>query len=132
MTRSLNFYAPSKKRQRPEARLQKTLVQILRLQCNPGVLWFSIPNERKSSPIVGAELKAMGLRPGAADLCFVIDGKVFFLELKADKGRVTPEQSAFSADVWNAGGVWRVAFSLEEALDWLTVWGALKGAKVAA
>lgn len=135
MTRTLPFHSKPKTRQRPEARLQKALVQILRLQCNPGVLWFSIPNERRTSPRIGAELKAMGLRPGAADLCFVIEGRARFLELKAEKGRLTDEQKGFCADAYSAGGEYLVAFRLEEAIQILSDWGVFspaKSAKVAA
>ena len=131
-TASLNFYAPSKKKQRPEARLQKAVVQILKLDANPGVLWFSIPNEGKRSVVVGAELKAMGLRPGAADLCFIIRGRAHFLELKADNGKQSPEQLTFAATCAMAGAVYALAWTIGEALAILASWGAILRVRVAA
>jgi hypothetical protein len=131
-TPSLNFYAPSKKKQRPEARLQKAVVQILRLDANPDVLWFSIPNEGKRSVVVGAELKAMGLRSGAADLCFIIRGRAHFLELKADDGTQSPEQVTFAADCTTSGAVYALAWTIGEALAVLTSWGVLLRVRVAA
>ena len=44
------------------------------------MIYFSLPNEGKRSPRTGRELKRMGLRPGAADLCVVIGGRAHSLE----------------------------------------------------
>jgi hypothetical protein len=130
--RSLNFFAQSKKKQRPEARLQKTLVQHVMLTAVPGLLWFSIPNEGKRSVVLGAELKAMGLRPGAADLCFILNGRAHFLELKSEDGRQTSEQVVFAADCAIAGAYYSVVRSIGEALTTLSLWGVIRGLQVAA
>lgn len=134
MTRnaSLNFYAPAHKKQRPEARLQKALVQIVQLQHMPGVLWFSIPNEAKRSEALGLELKRMGLRPGVADLCFIVGGRVHFLELKSRDGKQSPEQVAFAADCAIAGAHYELARDIGEACGVLARWGVMRPVKVAA
>lgn len=134
MTRSpsLNFYAPSHKKQRPEARLQKAIIQVVQLQHMPGVLWFSVPNEGKRSEGLGVELKAMGLRAGVADLCFIVSGRPHFLELKSADGRQSPEQVAFAADCAIAGAHYELARNIGEALDILASWGAIRPVKVAA
>lgn len=132
MTRNLNFYAPAKKQQRPEARLQKAIVGIVALQHLPGALWFSIPNEGKRSEVLGAELRRMGLRPGVADLCFIVNGRAHFLELKAGGGTQSPEQVAFEADCAIAGAHYRVTNDINEALSILTGWNVIRPARLAA
>lgn len=131
MVRSLNFYAPAKKKQRPESRLQKAVVQVVRLTHLPGVLWFSVPNEGKRSVALGDELKRMGLRPGVADLCFIIKGRAHFLELKSADGKQSPEQIAFEADCAIAGAHYAVAKDIDGAMAILRRWGAIRGKGVA-
>ena len=91
-------------RNSPESRMQRALVQIVRLSERPGVVWHSIPNEGARSARFGAELKAMGLKPGVADMIFVIDGKAHYLELKAANGRLSETQRLFAADCRAAFG----------------------------
>lgn len=123
---------PSKKKERPEARFQKSVIQVVQLTHEPGVLWFSIPNEGKRSERLGAELKAMGLRAGVADLCFIINGRAHFLELKSKDGKQTPEQLGFAADCAIAGAHYVLVRNISEALEQLTKWGAIRAVKVAA
>lgn len=130
MTRSLPFHSKPKTRQRPEARLQKALVQILRLQCNPGVLWFSTFNERKGVRAM-ADMKARGLLPGLADMVFVVSGEVMFLELKAENGRLSDSQREFLKAAHAAGARYTVANSFESARQTLEMWGVLRAQKMA-
>lgn len=127
MARSLNFYAPAKKKQHQESRLQKAVVQVVRLTHLPGVLWFSVPNEGKRSVALGDELKRMGLRPGVADLCFIVKGRAHFLELKSADGKQSKEQVAFEADCAIAGAHYAVAKDLDEAMAVLRRWSAIRG-----
>lgn len=128
-TASLKFHTPKKRVKRydrPEARMQKALVQIILLTVKPGVLWFSIPNEGKRSKWLGAELKLMGLRPGAADLCFIRDGKIFFMELKAAGEKQSPAQIAFAGDCLTAGAAYWVADNFKAAVSVLKLWGIIQ------
>jgi hypothetical protein len=112
--------------------MQRALVQIVRLSECPNVIWHSIPNEGARSARFGAELKAMGLKPGVADMIFVIDGKAHYLELKSSTGRLTDTQRLFAADCRAAQIPHGVAYSLDEAVDLLTAWGAIEKISVAA
>jgi len=116
-------------RQCPEDALQMTLVKHLLIRTRPGVVWHSIPNEGVRSPQTGARLKKMGLRPGVADLVFILppEGRAVYLELKAGKdGRQSKEQKQFEADAIAAGARYALARTLDEALKVLLEWGAIK------
>ncbi len=129
MTRALPFYARTRQRRRmaPEASLQVTVVEHLRLTGVSGLCFFRIPNDAKRSAMAGLWEKRMGLLPGAADLCIIVPGKpVLFLELKAAGQKPTPEQTAFAIAVRTAGHEWQWADSIEVALHLLQQWGAIR------
>lgn len=125
----------SKRRDDAEDRLQKALVTVLQIDAAPNVFWCSIPNEGKRGPSVAARLKAMGMRAGAPDLFFIINGHPYGLELKAAAdsvtgrraGKQTPVQRRVEDDWHAAGGTYRVATGIDEATDTLKAWGALQG-----
>lgn len=65
-----------------------------------------LANERKTSFITGTLLKIMGVRAGASDVMLPIarhGHHGLFLELKARKGRMTPNQRKFLADMTTQG-----------------------------
>lgn len=66
------FSKPRRRKIGPEACLQITVVEYLRLAGVPGLLYFSVPNEQKCSVQRGAMLKRMGRLPGVSDLVIVI------------------------------------------------------------
>ena len=68
-----------------------------------------------------------GVFAGASDLLLFHAGQFFALELKAEKGRVTPEQDEFIAAIRDAGGFAWCAKGLDEALITLRFWGLIKG-----
>lgn len=83
-----------KKLKRPEQALQIAAIKFLELAA-PADLFFTainpIPNK---SPIVAALSKAMGLRPGVADLLFIYEGRPLFIEMKAKGGSESDSQEA--------------------------------------
>lgn len=126
-TPSLKLYSKAP-RKHPEAQLQKAVVQYLMLTGAPNMLYFSIPNEAKRSPRTAAELKRMGMRPGVADLCVVIEGKAHFMECKSPDGILSREQEKFRTDCWLIGSPYACVNSINEALTILRGWGALRKA----
>ncbi len=105
--------------QQPEAVLQKAIVGYLALVAprgrrNAPFMWLSIPNESRRSARQGAQLKAMGMLPGAADLMFVAGGRVAFVELKVPGRYQTRTQKAFEAECKHHGVPYIVARSLAE------------------
>lgn len=107
--------------------LQRFVVDTLRLCGSKGVVYFHVPNGESRSKRTGARLKAMGVRPGVADLCIIVPGRpAAFLELKAPKGRLSAEQRVFRAEVEAAGCHYGVAASPEEAIAGLRRIGAIR------
>ncbi len=127
---SLKFYSsPRKKVARPEARLQRTVVQHLMMN---GAFFLQIANEGKRSAVMGHELKLMGMYPGAADLLIVVEGRAHFLELKAPGGVQSASQRDFQFHCKLEKIPYEIVFSLADALKVLTEWRAIKPARVAA
>lgn len=127
--RSFAFHSRRKKREYPESRLQKSIVQFLLMN---DAFYFSIPNERECSVEMMGNLKALGLYPGIADLGVVVDGKIHFLEVKDAKGVQSAAQRDFQARCVIENIPYACVFSLTEALKTLSLWGAIKPARVAA
>jgi hypothetical protein len=120
-------------RQQPEHQLQCALVTWLHYNVRPEVTWFAVPNGELRHPRVAQRLKAEGVQPGVADLCFMLEGgQTGWLELKAPKGgSLSHEQHGFGANAHRLGHYWAVAKSIPEAADVLKAWGVLRhGVKI--
>jgi len=63
-----------------------------------------------------AVLVGMGVHAGFADLMVICEGRVLFLELKAPKGRLRPDQEGFRDAVLAQGFGWALVRSLDDAL----------------
>lgn len=118
------------RRRDDEFLLQCAVVQHLMLSAQPDVVWFHCPNGEFRSKRTAGRLKAMGVRPGCPDLVLIIKGVAYGLELKVAKGRQSESQRAMEA-AWNAaGGRYAVARGIDEALELLGSWCAIKRRKV--
>jgi hypothetical protein len=115
------------KPRRPEQALQIQIAQALPRFLKPEVLFYHCPNGGYRTPREAAIFRAMGVRAGVADLCFVVPpGKAVFVELKAPKGQLTQSQKDFAMAATVAGAVYGTAKSLEDVLGLLDTVGALK------
>lgn len=116
------------KRASPERAIQTAIVRALHQHCK--YPWFAIPNGGKRHVHTAIKLKAEGVRAGVPDLCFVLPGgRAAFLELKAEKGRLSDAQKEFRAAITAMCGWWNVAYSFDEAWEILSGWGALPKVK---
>jgi len=120
------------KRNQPEARLQKTVVQHLKLTGVPGLIYFSVPNEGKRTAMMAEHLKAMGMLPGVSDLILLHKRLAYALELKADGEKQTDNQKAFEADCEAAGVPYACCDNIDAAICVLRTWGLIKSMKAAA
>lgn len=111
------------------------VAQLLKLNAAPGVVWFHPPNGEYRSPRTAGKLAAMGIRAGVADFCLLIPCKITqfyqvaqpaFLELKRPGGRLSVAQEQFRDDVTAIGCLWALAYSTDQAADFLRQWGALR------
>ena len=99
--------------------------------CVPGVEVIHVPNgfyagddaddpSRKKVKAHIARLKALGMRPGAHDLlCFVPGPRVFWIEVKPAKGKLSDVQIEFGAAMEALGVPWRLCRSSEDARDFV-------------
>lgn len=107
-----------------EAALQANVVKLLQAYARHDVCYWHCPNGEIRNHKVGAKLKLAGVRAGAADLMFVIDGQFHALELKTEIGTLSGKQFQFQEDLERAGGLFHVAFGLDQAI------GVLRGLDV--
>ena len=109
-----------RRRGTPEADLQRAVVQALRIALPRSAIIHHCVNEVTEAGPRGARRQAilvgMGVHPGFADLIVMSAGRVLFLELKAPKGRLRPEQEAFRDAVQAQGFGWALVRSLDDAL----------------
>lgn len=108
------------RRHTPEADLQRAVVQALRLILPRTAIIHHCANEVTEAGPRGAKRQAilvgMGVHPGFADLMVLCDGRILFLELKAPKGRLRPNQEAFRDAMLAQGFGWALVRSVDDAL----------------
>ena len=111
----------------PEADLQRAVVTALRFALPRTAIIHHCANEVAEAGPRGAKRQAilvgMGVHKGFADLMVICEGRILFLELKAPKGRLVPEQEAFRAAVMAQGFGWALVRSIDDALGALADFG---------
>lgn len=129
---------------RPEQDLQKAAVQFLTAAVPPppsGPLWFApdagIPlpsrteEQRKHAARIGGIRKAMGVRPGIADLVF-LRTPPFVVEFKTGDGRMSKEQRDIAAALNLMGINTHVVRSIDQLVTVLEAEGVPMRAEVLA
>ena len=113
-------------REAPERLIQAAVVEHLGWRAIPGLWWSHFPAGGLRNRIVAAQLKGAGTKPGVPDLLIVAHGRLYGLELKADRGRLSQSQIATHAEMRAAGATIGVATGIDEALELLGIWGLLR------
>jgi VRR-NUC domain len=116
----------TRRRNQPEAAIQRSVIQHLTWRARPGVWWTHVPLGGLRSKIEAAILRGLGTARGTPDLLIVADGKAHFLELKSAGGRTTDAQRQCHEALRAAGAEVAVAHGIDEALAWLEVWDLLR------
>jgi hypothetical protein len=116
------------RRARPEAQIQRAVLDHLRIRAVPNCFFFHCPNGEWRSRITGAILKGQGVVAGVPDLLLIHGGRVYGLELKSANGRTTDVQRETHARMREAGAIVSTAWGLDEALAQLDQWQLLRGA----
>ena len=128
MTGIVIFNKPPRRHEETH-RVHIPLVAHIRRRQVPGLVWWHSPQGAHMGARQGALMKAMGLRPGVADLVFLHRGQFYAMELKiVAGGRAQAEQKQFLLDISGAGGIAAVCHGLDEALATLEGWGLIRGA----
>ena len=108
------------RRSTPEADAQRAIVQALRVALPRDAIIHHCANEVTEAGSRGqirqSILVGMGVHAGFADLTVLSEGRVLFLELKAPKGCLRPDQEAFRDAVLAQGFGWALVRSLDDAL----------------
>ena len=112
---------------RLEQQIQRAVIDHLAWRACPGVWWCHIPNGGWRSKIEASILRGQGVKSGTPDLLIIADGKAYFLELKAPRGRISPSQHECHEALCAAGARVAVAHDIDQALARLAAWQLLRG-----
>jgi hypothetical protein len=121
-----------------EYKIHCSIVEALERFKRPGVVSWHTENQRKRSKPQAARAKAMGLLAGVPDLIISTPesatrpARMIFMEVKAKRGRLSPEQEAFMRAMTNNGHICRVVRSLEDAMAVFTSYSVIRPARIAA
>lgn len=89
----------------------------------PNALCFHVGNGGKRSITEGRRFKLLGVTAGIPDLFLAIgDGRVYALEVKAPKGRVSPEQREIMDRLHHLGVECAVVRSIDDVRLALKAW----------
>lgn len=81
---------------------------------------YHIPNEGKRSLATGGKLKAEGLKAGFPDIGLPVAKRGYhglYIEMKSQKGRLSPEQKEWQNRLTKYGNLSIVCYGFEEARD---------------
>ena len=108
------------RRSTPEADAQRPIVQALRFALPRDAIVHHCVNEVTEAGPRGARRQAilvgMGVHAGFADLIVISGGRVLFLEVKSQTGRLRKSQEVFRDTVTTQGFGWALARSVDDAL----------------
>ncbi len=104
--------------EKPETSLIKNIRDFLSIhgavstRVNAGLTVFKAQNGQARRVIKGAE-------PGTSDIIGCYRGRYFAIEAKVYPNKPTEEQERFLDDVWRAGGIAFVAYSIDDVQECL-------------
>lgn len=117
--------------ERDEHSEQATVIQWRDLNVGrvPALRWLhAIPNGGHRHPAVARRMKAEGVTPGVADLCWPYPRGEYhglYIEMKAAGGAVRKEQSEFIAFAREQGYYCSVCYGADEAISAIETFNAL-------
>jgi hypothetical protein len=112
-------------RAQPERQTHQALVQHLELRLPRDTFWWHPATGGKRTIITGALMKSLGSKPGLPDIMLIAAGRVYGVELKSERGRLSSVQKDCHEAMRAAGTIIAIAGSLDHALDLLGEWGLL-------
>jgi hypothetical protein len=91
------------KRRQPEFEFHCCVGDYLRTALAADVRWFHVPNGEHRTQATGERLKRMGVMPGVPDIIILHAGRTLWLELKSNKGKLSPTQEDWREFLCNNG-----------------------------
>lgn len=124
---------------RAEQNLQQQVVRVLDAILPPppdGPVLFApdagVQAGGKHAARIGGIRKSMGVRAGIPDLCLVWRGRAVFVELKTEKGRLSPAQREMHWALTLAGAAVTTCRSVDEVVEFIETLGIPTRGRVAA
>lgn len=115
-----------------QARLIKWTHKVAVRELMPALRWIHhSPNGGKRSAFTGAQMKALGVKPGFPDLVLPVTRKdpLLFgqspglvIEMKSATGSLSPEQKEWKAHFEDQGWVFRLARTAQEARTYICLY----------
>jgi hypothetical protein len=109
-----------------EQLIQRAVFAHLRSPRARGFAWHT-PNGGYRRRTEAAIFNGLGVVAGIPDVLIMHAGKLYALELKAERGRLSLVQEAALEALADRGAICAVAYGLDEALAQLEAWGILRG-----
>jgi hypothetical protein len=104
----------------PEAKVQLQIMDYLRVHLRSDAVAYHPPNEAQRSKVWWALLYALGFWRGMVDIMILCQGRAYFIEVKSDSGKLTPEQEDFMKWATASGFPCILARDLGDASAFLT------------
>lgn len=98
----------------PEKAIHMAVARYLAHALPLRAVWHHSPNGGSRHVLEAKAFRDMGTRAGWPDIEIVWEGRVHFIELKADKGRLSPVQKEVHAALNAAGATVSVCRSIED------------------
>jgi hypothetical protein len=106
-----------------EARIQREIVHFVRAVA-PQCLIVAIPNGSQRTASGRPANAVAGLTAGVPDLAVIApQGRIYWLEVKAEKGRVSDAQLAFHIELQGRNHDVAVVRSIEDVSNAFQIWG---------
>jgi hypothetical protein len=113
----------------PENAIQRAVIKHLRTRGAPNTFAFHPRNGGHDQRGRRAGINSgLGVVSGVPDIIILTPGQCYALELKTEKGKLSPQQTETMVRMGHCGAITGVAYGLDDALRWLEKNGLLKGA----
>jgi len=99
---------------RPEQTLHFAVAAYLTTVLDPSKSFWTTIGHGGGGRVRGSMLKHMGMKAGVADVLICWPHCVLWIELKAPRGKISPEQVAFGQRVGSLGHLYHICRSLDE------------------
>ena len=106
------------RRNRPEEALQRSVAQYLDLALPEDAVWFHPPNGGARSKAEAGIFKAMGVKAGVPDIIIIWRARVFAIELKGERGKLSSAQKEMQFRFRMADARVSTARTIEE-VEWI-------------
>lgn len=124
----MNEVKPRRRPAAPEHNMQVAVFRVVAARAFADPLWdliYAVPNGGDRNPIVGAKMKAEGVKPGVPDVCWPIARHGYhglYVELKCKPNKPSDKQLAWlralQAQGYCVGTVWDNPNDVIAVFDW--------------